>query len=94
MLKSKIILLSIFQLFIINLFAQENEINLREKALNIIIDCDYCDLEYIKREISFVNYVRDTKEAEVHILISQQDAGNGGEKYSFYFIAQKDYSGK
>ena len=25
----------------------------------MFIDCDYCDIEYIKTEITFVNYVRE-----------------------------------
>ena len=51
---------------------------LKEKAPKVYIDCLECDLDYIRTEITFVNYVRDRKEADVHILITTQDTGSGG----------------
>ncbi len=47
--------------------------SLESKALKVYIDCDLCDLsdfDYIRTEITFVNYVRDRKEAQVHVLIN------------------------
>ena len=38
-------------------------------APKIFIDCDYCDTDFIRKEIDFVNYVIDRKNAEIHILI-------------------------
>jgi hypothetical protein len=48
------------------------------KALRIYLDCDLCgadDFDYIRTEIAFVNYVRDRKEAQVHVLITTQETG-------------------
>ncbi|MCK7499748.1 MAG: hypothetical protein MZW92_62115 [Comamonadaceae bacterium] len=58
--------------------AQEGQAGIDEMkktALKVFLDCDYCDLEYIKTEITFVNYVRDRLEAQVHVLISTQAHG-------------------
>ena len=30
-----------------------------QQALTVFLDCDRCDDDYIRREITFVNYVRD-----------------------------------
>ncbi|MCK7491977.1 MAG: hypothetical protein MZW92_10205 [Comamonadaceae bacterium] len=48
---------------------------LKKTAVKVFLDCDYCDLEYIKTEITFVNYVRDRLEAQVHILITHPGDG-------------------
>jgi hypothetical protein len=73
--------------------AQENQAaveELKKTALRVFLDCDYCDVEYIKTEITFVNYVRDRLEAQVHILVSTQSTGGGGVEYTLTFIGQND----
>lgn len=64
---------------------------LKKTALKVFLDCDYCDVEYIKTEITFVNYVRDRLEAQVHVLISTQTTGGGGREYTLAFIGQNDF---
>ena len=63
---------------------------LKKTALRVFLDCDYCDVEYIKTEITFVNYVRDRLEAQVHVLITIQATGGGGREYTLSFIGQND----
>ena len=41
---------------------------LRERAVKLFIECFYCDINYIRQEIPYVNYVRDVKEAQVYLL--------------------------
>jgi hypothetical protein len=82
-----------FSLAVPPLRAQEGQVGLDElkkSALRIFLDCDSCDLEYIKTEITFVNYVRDRLEAQVHVLISTQSTGGGGTEYTLTFIGQND----
>jgi hypothetical protein len=40
----------------------------REDAVTVFIDCARCDINYIRQEIPYVNYVRDVREAQVYIL--------------------------
>ncbi len=75
-------------------YGQNDSTNIRNSAVKIFIDCNSCDEEFIKRKIDFVNYVRDTKEAQVHILFTNQKSGNGGKEYSFIFIGEKEFVGK
>jgi hypothetical protein len=65
--------------------------DMKKTALKVFLDCDSCDLEYIKTEITFVNYVRDRLEAQVHILMSTQSTGGGGTEYTLTFIGQNDF---
>ena len=62
------ILSSLFLLFIFSAQAQkqsESSDSLRKNAVKLFIDCYYCDINYIRREIPYVNYVRDVKEAQI-----------------------------
>ncbi|MBS3818963.1 hypothetical protein KGY73_05610 [bacterium] len=64
---------------------------LKDEAPRVFIDCDRCPIDYIRQEITFVNYVWDRKEAEVHVLITTQRTGAGGREYTLTFIGQKDF---
>ncbi|MEK6756288.1 MAG: hypothetical protein AABZ02_09070, partial [Bacteroidota bacterium] len=72
---------------------QDSLDTLQKSALKIFIDCAYCDLDYIRTEITFVNYVRDRKQAQVHVLITQQYTGSGGTEYTLTLIGQLDFDG-
>ena len=66
---------------------------LKKSAPKVFIDCGMCDIEYIKTEITFVNYVRDRKEADVHVLITTQATGSGGREYTLHFSGQNGSAG-
>jgi len=63
----------------------------RENALNIFIDCRGCDQIYFKEHFTIVNYVRDRKESDVHILITEMRTGGGGTEFSLQFIGRNKY---
>lgn len=65
----------------------------REEALRVFLDCGNCDFNYLRREIPFVNYVRDRKDAELHILVTTQSTGGGGVEYTFKFIGLDRFLG-
>jgi hypothetical protein len=73
--------------------SQANVDALKKSAPRVFIDCDYVDLDYIKTEITFVNYVRDRKEAQVHVLITLQSTGSRGVEYTMSFSGQQDFQG-
>jgi hypothetical protein len=66
---------------------------LKKSAPKVYIDCGICDIEYIKTEITFVNYVRDRNEAQVHVLITTQTTGSGGREYTLSFSGQNEFEG-
>lgn len=78
-----------------NSYSQEEAFDIEELKKNapkVFIDCNRCDIDYIRTEIAFVNYVWDRQEADIHILITLQRTGSGGREYTIAFIGQKDYS--
>jgi len=66
---------------------------LKKDAPKIFLDCRRCDRDYIRTEIPFVNFVRDRKEADIHLLITTQRTGAGGNEYTMAFIGQKNFEG-
>lgn len=66
---------------------------IKRTAPRVFIDCEYCDMDFIKTEIPFVNYVRERKEAQVHVLITTQRTGGGGTEYTLTFIGQMEFKG-
>jgi hypothetical protein len=67
--------------------------SLRKDAVKLFIDCSFCDMNYIRREIPYVNYVRDVKEAELYLRINSESTGSGGRQYSLIFDGQKKFEG-
>jgi hypothetical protein len=80
----------------LTIHAQEpaNAESLISNAPNVYIDCDGCDFDYIKTEITFANFVRDRKQADVHILVTDQETGSGGKLYTVEFIGSGKFIGK
>ncbi len=85
---------SVCFIFVARSYSQE-EIDIEELKKNapkIFLDCRRCDHDFIREEIPFVNFVRDRKDADVHILVTTQRTGSGGTEYTMAFIGQKDYA--
>ena len=64
---------------------------LRSVAPNVYLDCErrFCDFDYIKTEITFVNYVLDRQSADIHIIVTRQQTGGGGNEYTLAFMGLK-----
>ena len=61
------------------------------EALRVFLDCGRgCDRDYLRREITFVNYVRDRRDAQVHVLVTNENSG-GGTQYTLDFIGLEQF---
>lgn len=69
--------------------AQAKSDTLRKDALNVYMDAT----DFIKKEINYVNYVRDIKDAGVYIISTSQQTGSGGTEYTYFLVGQNQYSG-
>ncbi len=73
-------------------FAQETASKsdtLRKDALNIYMEAS----DYIRKEIPYVNYVRDIKDAGVYIISTSQRTGSGGREFSYFLVGQNENGG-
>jgi hypothetical protein len=74
--------------------AQQADISadrLKQAAPKVFLDCHQCDMDFIRNEITFVNFVRDRQTADVHVLVTIELTGSGGREYSLEFIGQNVY---
>jgi hypothetical protein len=65
-----------------------------DPTLKVFVDCDECDFDFLRREIPFVHYVRDRRLAQVHILVTDQRTGSGGQEFRLQFIGQGTFAGQ
>lgn len=77
--------------------AQETEAAAEPEAngsLRVFLDCDRnCDFDFLRREIPWVNYVRDRQDAQVHVLVTRQGTG-GGRNMTLNFIGLEWFTGR
>lgn len=61
--------------------------------LRVFFDCERCDFDHFRREVPFVDYVRDRTDAELHVLVTSQDTGGGGEAWELFFLGLGERAG-
>jgi len=65
----------------------------RSETLNVFLDCERsCDFDYIRREIPYINYLRDPVGSDVHLLVTRRRTASGGNEYELQFIGLDDLS--
>lgn len=65
----------------------------RPDSIRVFLDCNSCDEDYLRKEITLVDYMRDRKDADVHLLITTQGTGGGGTEYTLKFIGLGPFAG-
>jgi len=61
--------------------------------LTLFVDCasTWCDVTFFKTEINLVDFLLDSRAADIHLLITEQNTGGGGEQYQLIFFAQNRF---
>ena len=62
------------------------------RAPTVFLDCSFCNFNYIRNEINYVNYVRDPEQADIHVFITQTPTVRGGAEFKFSFIGLRTFS--
>jgi hypothetical protein len=62
---------------------------LRNDALNVFMEAT----DYVRKEIPYVNYVRDIKDAGVYIISTSQRTGSGGFEFTYFLVGQHEFQG-
>lgn len=66
----------------------------KNKKIRVFLDCQsYCDQDFIKREIPFVDYVNDRFQSNVFVLSNHQVTGSGGREYKLQFTGREIFTG-
>ena len=64
--------------------------------MRVFIDCrsNGCDQEFFRTELHWIDHVRDQRDADIHLLITQQQTGGGGNEYTIRLIGQGRWEGR
>jgi hypothetical protein len=65
-------------------------------TLRVFLDCHTrgCDFDHFRREITFVAWVRDRQDADVHVLVTAQRTGTGGTELTLDFMGLRAFDGQ
>jgi len=63
--------------------------------LRLFLDCAnaWCDLDYVRSEVTFVDHVRTREDADVHVLVTVESTGSGGGAHTMQFIGRGRFAG-
>ena len=64
-----------------------------ETKPKLYIDGDYFSFDYIRREVNFVNYVRERSLADIYLLITRRNTGSRGQQYTLVFNGKRKFNG-
>lgn len=88
----KLLILTLVLFLPLIAFSQEESTEadtLRKDALNVFMEAS----SYLKERITFINYVRDVKVADLVIISTTQRTGSGGREYTMFLEGQGKYKG-
>ncbi len=64
-------------------------------TIKVFFDCNHaCDFDFLREEVDYVDYVRDRSDAEVHVLVTTQRTGTGGEEFTLKYIGLGRFLGR
>ncbi len=61
--------------------------------LSIFLDCQRCPDDFIRQEVPYVDHVRDREVADVHVLVTREETGGGGEVHTFELYGLRLFEG-
>ncbi len=91
--RKSITVLFINLILVISTFGFNNLSGINEGAPKIYLECHWCSMDFVREHITFVNFVRDRTDADIHIYMSRLRTGSGGREYSLIFIGQNQFQG-
>ncbi len=61
-------------------------------SINVFLNCnDYCYQDFMRTQITWVNFVQDQFVADVNLIITSLGTGSGGSSYMLYFNGKNQF---
>ena len=62
--------------------------------LKVFLDCSWnCDYDFLQREMSYIDFFRDAKSVNLHIIVKGETGNSRGEIVTFRFIGIEEFEG-
>ena len=86
--------IALFLLLPLSAFGQQGSTEARNGSLKVFLECATrgCDSQHFRTEVTYVNWVRDLRDSQVHLIITSQSTGSGQE-YLLDFLGREDLEG-
>ncbi len=64
--------------------------------LRIFLDCQTtgCDFDYFRTSIPWLDWMRERRDADVHVLVTEEPTGGGGTRYTLTFLGRGALAGR
>jgi hypothetical protein len=62
--------------------------------LKVFLDCQFCFDDYVREAVGFVDYVRDPREADIHIIVTGSDTASGGRERAVELLGLGRFKGR
>lgn len=59
----------------------------------LFLDCNFCDETFIRQEMPYLDHVRDREVANVHVIVTRESTGSGGEARTIDLIGLGIFDG-
>ncbi|MFN5460792.1 MAG: hypothetical protein ACK5AY_12845 [Bacteroidota bacterium] len=68
--------------------------DMRKYAPNLFFDCDFCDINFYKQNLPYINFVRDRRMADIYLLLTLNTTGSKGTLYKLFLVGEKKFQGQ
>ncbi|MBK6523893.1 MAG: hypothetical protein IPG08_17170 [Sphingobacteriaceae bacterium] len=73
--------------------AQDSTV-VRKDLPNLFMDCEFCAPQFFKQEITYVNFVRDRRLADIYMLGTANFNAGGAAVLTLYFVGENKFKGQ
>lgn len=65
-------------------------------SLRVFLDCQTmgCDFDYFRTSMPWLDWMRERRDADVHVLVTEESTGGGGSRYTLTFLGRGAFAGR
>jgi hypothetical protein len=65
-------------------------------VLKVFVDCSVCSSDtqqFLRTELTYIDFTRDRQDASLHVLVTTERTGSGGDTWALSFLGQREFQG-
>ena len=59
----------------------------------LYVEHSFISFDYLRESVPFLDFVRDGRQSDIHLMVTRRAAGNGGREYTLSFTGQNRFAG-
>lgn len=69
----------------------QDSLSIRKDAPKLFFDCETCNQQFFRQNLSYINFVRDRHLADIYVLVTFNQSGGGNQIINLYFEGQNQF---